>query len=146
MRRTIRRQVRSEDEINLVFILADNKPIAQLRWESDDEFVFNGQMYDVIEKKVGNGKLVIRCLPDKNETALVDKMKNNSKENERSNKTAGTLFQFLQTLYYSSGSEEFACGETVQYDLSGQAQKLPSLIRKIPTPPPQVSGIISFLS
>src|SRR6185295_12150122 len=71
MRAAIRMQAYSEDETDFVFSVNDKQSMSQLEWEGDDEFSFNGEMYDVIEKKiidarpndsVGHGKLIIRAI------------------------------------------------------------------------------------
>ncbi len=56
MREAIRLQTYSGDETDFVFLLNDKQSMKQLQWEGDDEFSFNGEMYDVIEKKTENAR------------------------------------------------------------------------------------------
>jgi hypothetical protein len=60
MKEAIRTQTYSEDETDFIFSLNDKQGIKQLDWEGDDEFSFNGEMYDVIERKrkMENGSFV----------------------------------------------------------------------------------------
>ena len=106
MRAAIRMQTYSEGETDFVFSANDKQSMKQLDWEGDDEFSYNGEMYDVIEKKTENGKLIIRSIADKQETALLNKAKDHWNQNEKSNKVADELFQLLQSLFHSSKAEE----------------------------------------
>lgn len=137
MKKSIRLQTNSEAETDFVFSVNDKLSIEKLDWEDDDEFNLNGEMYDVIEKKVEGSKLIIRCLADKKETALLNKLDDHWKENDKSNKIANELFQLLQTLFHHSGSEGVAFIEITEYDRHLPLKKLPFGIIKIPTPPPQ---------
>ena len=56
MRAAIRMQTYSEDETDFVFSVNDKQSMKQLDWEGNDEFSFNGEMYDVIEKKTEKWK------------------------------------------------------------------------------------------
>lgn len=138
MRAAIRMQTYSEDETDFVFLLNDKQSMKQLAWEGDDEFSFNGEMYDVIEKKTENGKLVIRSIADKQETALLNKAKDHWNQNEKSNKVADELFQLLQSLFHPSTTEELVFIKPSLNRISFISLSLPSQVKKIPTPPPRV--------
>ncbi len=137
MKELIRTQQSNENENDFVFSLDDKTAAAQLKWEGDDEFSLNGEMYDVIEKKVENNKLIIRCFSDKKETTLLQKAKEGWKENERSNKIANELLQLLQTLFHNSRSEELTFIKPSRDDFYFLLMKLPLQVKRIPTPPPQ---------
>lgn len=137
MREAIRLQTYSEHETDFVFSLDDKKGIKQLDWEGDDEFSFNGEMYDVIEKKTENGKMIIRAIADGQETALLNKAKDHWNQNEKSNKVADELFQLLQSLFHSSKTEEFVVIKPSANKISFISLLLPSEVIKIPTPPPR---------
>jgi hypothetical protein len=111
--------------------------MAQLDWEGDDEFRFNGEMYDVIDKKIENGKLIIRSIADKRETALLNKVKDHWNQNEKSNKVADELFQMLQSLFHSSKTDELVLIKPSVNRISFISLQLPSQVRTIPTPPPR---------
>ena len=147
MREAIRMQAYSEDETDFVFSIDDKRSMSELGWEGNDEFRFNGEMYDLIEKKtenarpndsVGQGKLIIRAIADKRETALLNKAKDHWNENEKSNKVADELFQLLQSLFHSSKTEELVFNKPSVNRIPFISTPLPSQVKKIPTPPPRV--------
>ena len=137
MKMVIRMQTHSEDENDFTFSLNDKKGMAQLDWDGDDEFSYNGEMYDVIDKRSVNSTLVIRALADKEETDLVNKFDAHQRDDDRSNKIANELFQILQTLFYSSRSDDLVCIKPTRYNFYYLLTTLPSPVKKIPTPPPQ---------
>ena len=137
MKEAIRTQTYSEDETDFIFSLNDKQGIKQLDWEGDDEFSFNGEMYDVIEKKTENGKRLIRAIADQQETALLKNAKDHWDQNEKSNKAADELYHLLQSLFHSSGTEEFVFIKPSVNKISFISLQLPSEVTKIPTPPPR---------
>ncbi len=42
----------------------------QMQWVGDDEFIFEGQWYDVVHRTQRGDSLIVWCLPDSAETAL----------------------------------------------------------------------------
>ena len=60
--------------------VAANDP--QLQWEEGSEFSLNDTMYDVLDKKAMGDSIVIRCVADEKETALVNEYQ---KINQRNN-------------------------------------------------------------
>jgi len=55
----------------IVFVFAKEE-IEKLDWEDGHEFRLNNEMYDVISLHEENGKVVIRCIADKKEKALIE--------------------------------------------------------------------------
>jgi hypothetical protein len=102
------RQVKSEMKSNInklksseiisVFSFEQTKA-AELEWKEDHEFRFNGELYDVIEKRFENGKLIIRCISDKNETKLIEDYKKNTEKNTPGN---ASLIQLLTSHFTST--------------------------------------------
>jgi hypothetical protein len=137
MRESIRLQTYSENETDFIVSLNDKPSMDQFDWEGDDEFSFKGEMYDVIERKTENGKLIIRSIADKRETALLNKAKDHWNQNEKSNKAAEELFQLLQSLFHSSKTEELVFIKPSVYKNSFISLQLPSEVIQIPTPPPR---------
>ena len=137
MRAAIRMQTYSEDETDFVFSVNDKQSMSQLDWEGDDEFSYKGEMYDVIDRKIEDGKLTIRSIADKQETALLNKVKDHWNQNEKSNKVADELFQLLQSLFHSSKAEELVLIKPSVNRISFISLPLPSEVKKIPTPPPR---------
>jgi len=101
MKKLILSQPSGEDENDFIFSINDKQAQARLGWDGDDEFSFNGDMYDVIEKKIENGMIIIRALADKKETALIQKYSRISGENHSRHKTA-LLVQLVNSLYLPS--------------------------------------------
>src|SRR5689334_24395148 len=137
MREGIRMQRYSEHETDFTFSLNDKRSIDQLAWEGDDEFSFNGEMYDVIEKKNENGRLIIRAIADNRETDLLNKVRGHWDQNEQSNKVADELFQILQSLYHSPKAQTLVLIRPSVNRNAFISLPLPSLAKTIPTPPPR---------
>lgn len=72
MKTFLRHQRQYKDVIELSF---DENELAHLEWENDHEFRYSGDMYDVIEITELPGKMVIRCISDRRETALLEQYK-----------------------------------------------------------------------
>lgn len=66
---------------DIVQLSFTDEELNQLEWEGDDEFCFQGEMYDVIQKKRDGNKTVILCIPDKKETALLSEYQKTHKRN-----------------------------------------------------------------
>ncbi|MBO9684581.1 MAG: hypothetical protein J7502_18255 [Flavisolibacter sp.] len=66
---------------DVVQISFTDEELGQLEWEGDDEFCFQGEMYDVIQKERNGNKTIILCIPDKKETALLNEYQRTHKRN-----------------------------------------------------------------
>ncbi len=115
--------------------------LSKFQWEGGAEFEWNGQMYDVIEKKIVGGHLVIRCLSDEKETALLDNFEKLHKQTNDpvSSKTA-SIYKLISSVY------ELPLALTdirpTQVHITGYSFykfTLPSYIHTVLTPPPQIS-------
>lgn len=99
MKRMLRRHVSNQDE--LVFSLALHaKPGTEgPEWEEEDEFSLHGKMYDVIDKKIENGKLVVRCIADEKETELIKKFQQvlEKQFGNRAKKRSASLLKIITT-------------------------------------------------
>jgi len=72
-----------EEELQVIS-LSDNKEIF---WEEDGkEFLFKGEMYDVVKTKSVNGKVMLYCINDKKEMSLIDNYNLITKHNTSSDK------------------------------------------------------------
>ena len=58
----------AKDVIQLVFA---SENFEKLGWEGEHEFRYNGEMFDVVEKKMDQDTLRILCIPDKKEDHLL---------------------------------------------------------------------------
>ena len=137
MREAIRMQAYSEHETDFSFSVNDRHRMDQLDWEGKDEFCFNGEMYDVIEKKIENGKVIIRAIADQRETALLNKAKDQWNQSEKSNRAADELFQVLQSLFYASKTDEVVYIKPSKDKIFFISPQLPTRVKQIPTPPPR---------
>ena len=114
----------------------DKKTIAQLEGEGD-EFSLNGEMYDIIEKKIVNGKLVIRCISDRKETAMIKKYQKLNKENNSKSKSA-LLLKLVSGSYLAATNSEFIMEYTISPSkIYFHAQIISSQASDVLTPPPQ---------
>jgi hypothetical protein len=136
MKKTLFRKAKIEAETVLVFSLNDKYAMRRLKWEGNDEFNFDGQMYDVIEKKIGNDKLIIRCISDRKETALIKKYEKMNDENNSKNKSA-LLLKLINVSYLPAKNIELFISDKPIPSLYFQSDIIPSGVRDVLTPPPQ---------
>ena len=129
-------QISTEAETVLVFSLDDKNAMNRLKWEGNDEFSVDGQMYDVIEKKISNNKLVIRCTSDKKETALIKKYEKMNDENNSKNKSA-LLLKLINACYLPAKSVELFISYKPIPSPYLQSEIISSGVRDVLTPPPQ---------
>lgn len=59
----------------LVTLTFSNSELNRLRWEHEREFEYQGQMYDVVEKKIQGDSIVYLCWWDHEETRLKEEMR-----------------------------------------------------------------------
>lgn len=76
MKAFLKSEARHKDVVELSF---SAKEVKELEWENGHEFRYQNEMYDVIGQETKNGRLVIRCIPDKKETALLIQYRNTNK-------------------------------------------------------------------
>ncbi len=74
---------------------------SSIHWENDREFSCSGVMYDVIDKRQQEGKEIIYCIPDKNETDLVAAFQNINKQqrNGTENTASFCLLKLMSTSF-----------------------------------------------
>ena len=137
MKKFLRSQPQVEDETVFVFSLDNRNAIAQLEWEGDDEFMLRGDMYDVIDKKITGGKLIIRCIGDKKETALLKKFEKLNDENNSRNRLA-LLLKLVTSSYIVSLNEELVIEDVFVPSIIYFQVQISSSVRKVLTPPPRV--------
>jgi hypothetical protein len=59
--------------VTLSFTLEESRTV--LRWEDEQEFEYEGRMYDVVETRVEGGTVSYRCWRDEEETRLNERLK-----------------------------------------------------------------------
>lgn len=73
-----------DDELKIISLTDDHQ---QIFWEeSGKEFLFNGEMYDVVKTKTVNGKVMLYCINDKKEKILIDNYNQVTKHNSSADK------------------------------------------------------------
>lgn len=71
IRQDVKMQIKAGvPESELTVFTFDSEKIASLRWVDDHEFVYRGQMYDVVKKAKSGDKTTYFCLADHEETKL----------------------------------------------------------------------------
>ena len=113
--RVVRREVKrrasngfdKEDLTHFEFTSSEAK--TALVWQHEDEFEYNGRMYDVVSKEERNGKLHFWCLDDHKESQLKEQLNDIVKSalGTSSPETSSQLhfFRFFCSLYYSGDSQ-----------------------------------------
>lgn len=124
-----------DDHKSVVNFNFTDKEAASINWEEEGEFSYHGQMYDVIETKKENGQLIIRCIADKDETALIEQFR---KQNERSRSTS-SLLQLITAACVLPSSQELAQPEKIiQQYFSNPSPSICQQASAIFIPPPEV--------
>jgi hypothetical protein len=89
-------------QIVLEFELVKGKPVApSFEWEGEDEFRYNRSIYDVVEKKVTGNTLQVRCIDDKKEADIMNKIEDLGKKEQDDKKSRpACLHQLLSLLLF----------------------------------------------
>lgn len=70
-----------KDHEGLVVFRFTTEETQMLEWEDEHEFRYKGQMYDVVGQQKQDGNLMIRCIQDEKETALLNAFLKTTKKN-----------------------------------------------------------------
>ncbi len=98
------------DKKELVYFEFSSRDInTKIRWEHTKEFEYNNQMYDVVYKKIIDGKTQFWCWLDSDETILNQRLQkllasvfnHDTKSKDKENK----VFSFYKTLYFHDTCE-----------------------------------------
>lgn len=109
--------------------------IQQLEWEDEHEFRYNDEMYDVVEKKAEGNQIIIRCIADKKETALLHEYQKQHKRNSSSTAVVQLITaQFLLPGNYSIKPSEKIIEKVLHY----YSTILQSPASTVIAPPPDV--------
>ncbi len=137
----------SEKIVSLTFAMHDGKPLASdLTFTDDNEFVYQGRMYDVISSTKGKGQIVFKCYTDIRETALNQNLcKKVNAENDapaQNQKNGSVLKEFVKD-YTLHKAEIFCMVPTIRcsYIDRPRSKCQPYIYRSIISPPPE-----SFMS
>jgi hypothetical protein len=125
MKKQLKTSDRHKEDITKFKFTGDK--LDQLEWENENEFRFNGHMYDVISKHQENGSVDIRCIADEKETALLDQYMKINRSNIPGKKALNSLIQLICAQFLPPSEP------TLNY--------FPSLPTKFPT---HISGLFSM--
>lgn len=123
-------------------LLFQEEDLKRVRWEDDgNEFEMNDEMYDVIEKRWENGKTIIVCISDKNETALIKKFeKLRDQAQGASQSKSNTILKLMFSPFFVSDlNYSFAPDRQSNLHFLYPPSFISSINREILTPPPQLS-------
>ncbi|HET7898656.1 MAG TPA: hypothetical protein VFL47_13325 [Flavisolibacter sp.] len=79
---------------------------AQLAWEDETEFFYEGDMYDVLSLNQEKDKVVIRCVSDQKETALAEHYLKTQKQSPAH--SSGAILKLLNAPFLPSQPEFFS--------------------------------------
>jgi len=142
VQKRIREKIEEENAEHFVFAANDIDKLVE--WEEDGkEFRYQGEMYDVIEKRTENGKVVIKCISDKKETELVKNYKNITKDDfsGTSKKRTTLLLKLIVSLYAPLTTPVTADASINSGKINWVTYKCPLIFNttEVLTPPPQLS-------
>lgn len=101
MKEFLRANRNQEGVEQFAFLPEKDGSINGLQWENKNEFRLNGQMYDVVEKRIENGRVIISCINDKREAALIKDYENARKDDfgSSSSKRPMTFLKLMTSLF-----------------------------------------------
>ncbi len=114
-----------------------NSSTSAFHWLEEDEFIFYGRMYDVIDSRIENGFLIAKCYDDTKEGDLYEQLKEHSPdENKTPLKSKNTVLK--KGIEYDHIAFCFSC---LSADVSLDKQSLAELFvssafRPVASPPP----------
>lgn len=105
LRKEIKNQIKEGvSDKDLTLITLDSETIPYLEWKNKHEFLYQGQMYDVVRKgNDKNGNILLYCISDAQETLLFAGLNNlvnqqsPAKENEKS--AFNQLFKLIARIH-----------------------------------------------
>jgi hypothetical protein len=113
----------------------NEKEAHQLYWENESEFRYKGEMYDIIETTRTNDHLVVRCVADSKETALINEyQKNNKRDHSDSLAVQLITIQFVVPSGFSITPPQ----KTIVNHFCRHSSALYKCVSAIFIPPPEV--------
>lgn len=130
---------------NDVLVLTfDRNERAGIEWEEEQEFRYKGEMYDVIEQRYEGDQLIIRCLPDKKEKALLEAYQNMAQKNTSSPGQA-SLIKLLTTQFLASAHLLLIqLQKEVGVEFFRYSAPLPTMVARVVKHPPRCCCIIDL--
>lgn len=133
----------TEKVVSIRFALKDNKPVGtDLIFTDEDEFIYQGRMYDVISSHRGAEYIEFKCYTDTKETTLnrnlCKKVDSDTESPAQKNKGNSSVKEFVKD-YTPQEQEVFTALQTLTSSrIHMQRTQLQPLIYKaIVSPPPE---------
>lgn len=102
VRRSLRHRKSNEGLVEFSFDLTHKEKLSRIEWEDNGrEFRYNGHLYDVVEQSTKGNRLILLCLPDTREEALIKAYeKMNEEQQGPSRSPSFHLFKLLRCLFF----------------------------------------------
>jgi hypothetical protein len=131
----------SGDKATITFPIRDGRIIASgLIFNDEDEFTYQGKMYDVISSEKSKDHITFKCYSDNKETELTQNLKDkvDSEKDAPVQKQKGSLLKIW--IQYTAASPQHFCFSNhkfVAYTSIYQTTLQPFVYRAIVSPPPE---------
>jgi len=137
VKKEMRRELLSGRAENMTKLVFDETAAQSLQWENTGEFQYEGGMYDVVKLEKTAGQLVVWCLSDQQETALLNDYVKAQKQSSESS-PIHAIQKIISTQFLPS-SIVFVLDpvQLTSKPSSNLAFILPAVDKLILTPPPQ---------
>lgn len=124
-----------KDHKDVVQLSLSSEEFKQLYRENENEFRFKGEMYDVIETKTKGDQIIIRCIPDKKETVLL----NEYQKNNNRNSSNSTIIQLITAQFVLPADHSLKPPEKIiKKNFTDHSSSLQNIASTILAPPPDV--------
>lgn len=125
----------------LTTIHVNSKDQNQIGWENESEFIYKGNLYDLIDKKQTQEGIILTCLADKNEESLVRSFNDFNDQSNPSHTSSASLFKLINQSFLTSENILFKRIENTKAVLiTKHTIHLPSRLRFVLIPPPKMVG------
>jgi hypothetical protein len=135
----IKKGIPEEDLVCLEFSVVE---YTELNWIKSNEFQYNGQFYDVVNKNfTSNGRIVLKCISDKKEKeffANLDIQIGNSIDKKQSNGPISILFRVLKSplIFEILPTKRIENYEVTRRHNFNYTYSVKTFISKLESPPP----------
>lgn len=94
---------------NLIVFKFDKKEFDNLTWIKNNEFKFEGKLYDVVNKRIDQNTILVECISDTMEDALFQNLEelvnDDLYHNNHSKKSNSSFVKLLKMPYFYNSSE-----------------------------------------
>ena len=144
-------QVRTEVKLQLLDELGEHDLVVlsftpeeanNLYWEHDNEFEFEGKMYDVVKTHLEEGFVTYVCWPDHKEShlnKLLDQLASSANQQDQNQNDGNQqLLTFLRSLYYSTIQHVAFCHQNLRTGIPPYAVHYSEIYSDKVSPPPRL--------